>query len=136
MWGPDVNPIPHVSGLCRAHHDDVEEHRAWIKLEEGVFVWYDSKRDEVKHRRVWTQLGPLNPQPGSREGKPKKRRKKGKERRARRVWSISVPMEEIENGAGILDDLIEGLKEKHDDDRSPYYILVDSLNYRMLNEDA
>src|SRR5438132_9047067 len=32
--------IPHVVGLCPGHHRDVEEHRAWIKLEDEQFVWY------------------------------------------------------------------------------------------------
>jgi hypothetical protein len=63
---PGFDPIPHVTGLCRVHHDDVEEHRAWIKLEDGGFVWYVRKEDD------WLRRGALNPQPPGKEGKPKR----------------------------------------------------------------
>jgi hypothetical protein len=48
------HPIPHVTGLCRLHHDAVERHDAWIKLEDGEFVWYDraERTDERASRRV------------------------------------------------------------------------------------
>lgn len=38
--------IPHVAGLCRPHHEEVELHGAWIKYEEEVFVWYDRAPNE------------------------------------------------------------------------------------------
>src|SRR6266487_763407 len=65
--------LPHVTGLCRAHHTDVELHRAWIKLEDGVFVWYDRDNTWVLADPVygdgdgWERVGPLDPQPGGRE---------------------------------------------------------------------
>ncbi len=95
--------IPHVTGLCRAHHDNVELHDAWIKLEEGEWRWYDrwhktAKVGEgLKFERgagdegcppergcnEWEPIGPLNPQPGSVEGRPKRPRFKGEARRQR-----------------------------------------------------
>lgn len=85
--------IPHVAGLCRPHHEEVELHGAWIKYEEEVFVWYDRRTDEEtaaerarwseetgEHELsyptdddVWAFLGPLDPQPGDRtkQRKPK-----------------------------------------------------------------
>ena len=95
--------VPHAVGLCGSgttgHHGDVEEHRAWIKLEDGEYVWYDrvpptDPQDELPEEwQEWTLLGPLNPQPGSREGKPKRKRtvKGTSERAARKTVSIRLP---------------------------------------------
>jgi hypothetical protein len=126
-WASDaVLVLPHVTGLCRAHHDDVEQHRAWIKLEDGEFRWYDrrvrvydseesmliDRHDNGSDGFEWILLGPLNPQPGSREGKPKKRPHRGEAKRARTTWTIKVPKDEQENGAEVLDELTEACVEK------------------------
>jgi hypothetical protein len=73
-----VNIIPHATGLCGSgttgHHGEVESHDAWIKYEDGEFVWYERGYDLENHLEpVWRRLGPLNPQPGSVEGKPKRK---------------------------------------------------------------
>lgn len=129
--------IPHVTGLCRAHHDAVEIHDAWIKLEDGEWRWYDRKstfedeRDGVPHS--WELLGPLNPQPGSKTGKPKRKKFKGEARRRRTTISIKVPQDEQEDGAGIWDDRLEQVRERMaadgdlDPDRPPYYLLTDVM---------
>ncbi len=100
-----VEIVPHAVGLCGSgttgHHGDVEEHRAWIKLEDGVYVWYDRYAGEA-----WVELGPLNPQPGSREGKAKRRKFSGEAKRKRVNWQVRVPADQ-EDGAGILDDGLE-----------------------------
>lgn len=131
--------LPHVAGLCREHHDLVEDHRAWIKLEDdGEFVWYDRP---AKRRKAFEVVGALNPQPGSREGKPKKKkRKKGEERRMRATWTIRVP--DRDEDEPLLEDLTARLEERIQADagenaapaRSPYFTLVDAVNYTLLNE--
>jgi hypothetical protein len=95
--------LPHAVGLCGSgttgHHGDVEEHRAWIKLEEGVYVWYDRVAPTDPHDEIpedwqeWVSAGALNPQPGSVDGKTKKKRTvKGTEERAKRTTvSIRLP---------------------------------------------
>lgn len=105
--------IPHAVGLCGSgttgHHGDVEEHRAWIKYEDGEFVWYDAVDGVLNDRSLtayWEKLGPLNPQPGSREGKPKRKRFTGEARKQRKVLSIKVPADAEENGAEIWDELL------------------------------
>ena len=82
--GPAV-VIPHVVGLCRKHHDMVEEHFAWIKLdlETGVWSWWYSN-DQRDGTAIYAEEGPLNPQPGSAEGKPKRKRFQGEARKKRR----------------------------------------------------
>lgn len=127
------DPIPHVAGLCRAHHDDVEEHRAWIKLEDGEYVWYD-RSDYPNLEPEWISLGPLNPQPGSQDGKPKRRKFQGQARRARKTVSVKVPQDAQEDGAGILEDLIGQLEDRlgHEPHRPTYYSLVDGLNFALM----
>lgn len=102
--------IPHAIGLCGSgttgHHGDVEEHRAWIKLEEGEFVWYERQNTPQEATGAalspsddeWVRLGVLNPQPGSREGRPKRKRTvKGTTERAERK-TVSVRLPEGVNG--------------------------------------
>lgn len=145
--------LPHVTGLCRAHHDDAEEHRAWIKLEEGVWNWYrrmSSEETDAERERwseetgehqmsyptdddVWTLLGPLNPQPGSVESKTKRKKFQGEARRKRTTISIKVPQDEQEDGAGLLEDLQTKLEQAlgNDPARPAYYVLVDALNFAL-----
>lgn len=137
--GGDVHPlsegeiIPHVAGLCRAHHDDVEEHRAWIKLEDGEFVWYARERNADENGQGFDRVGPLNPQPGSRTGKPKRKKFKGEKRRKRTTISIKVPKDAQEDGAGVWDDRLEQAQTRMeadgelDPDRPPYYLITDIL---------
>jgi hypothetical protein len=115
---PESIVIPHAVGLCGSgttgHHGDVEEHRAWIKYEDGEFVWYDRSPTDgyvADGAVAWNKVGPLNPQPGSREGKPKRKRYTGQARRQRVNWQVKVPKDEQEDGAGILDDLLEQCKD-------------------------
>lgn len=109
-------PIPHAIGLCGSgttgHHGDLEEHRSWIKLEEDGFVWYDRVAPTDPHDEIpedwqgWHRVGILNPQPGSVEGKPKRRRtQKGTaERASRKTISVRLPED---FGGDDWDELIE-----------------------------
>jgi len=105
----DSEPIPHVTGLCRIHHSDVEIHQAWIKLEDGIFNWYD--REGITESS-WTLAGPLNPQPGSVEGKPKRRKKPKQPARKKAVYSIRVPKDMEEDGYEVLETLIDANRER------------------------
>ena len=145
--------IAHVTGLCRAHHDDVEEHRAWIKMEElpkaphHVFVWYDRGPDAIDNPIMqeeadpWIELGPLNPQPGSRDGKPKRSRKRhqGEARRKRATVSLRVPDDAQEDGAGLLDEAIERVEDllypdrpEGEKRRPAYFTLMDALEIAAI----
>lgn len=128
--GFDSAPIPHAVGLCGSgttgHHGDVEDHRSWIKYEEGVWNWYERRAaDETSEvggvelhipytsafDDEWVLVGPLNPQPGSVEGKPKRRKLVGEARRARANWQVRVPAD-AEDGAAILDELSDACWQK------------------------
>lgn len=144
IWNAPV--LPHVAGLCRAHHDAVEAHRAWIKLQDAGFVWYDRK--EINEADPWedassnelfhtwfTKVGPLNPQPGSREGKPKRRKYQGEKRRKRKTISMRVP-DDHEDGAGMFEDLSKRVEALigHDEPRPVWFTCIDAFNYVLLNE--
>lgn len=104
-------PTPHVTGLSHDVHSDLTEHRKWIKLEDGIFNAYERNKNVCRDcldsdglnggevvacecdefRDEWELVGPLNPQPGSVEGKPKRARHKGEAKRQRKTISIRVP---------------------------------------------
>ena len=67
------SPLAHVTGLCRHHHELVENHKAWIQLNDKTleFVWL-----ELDDAQDWVELGVLDPQPGGREKNHRPRRKR------------------------------------------------------------
>ncbi len=152
LGGGDVTPtsdergggfrqaIPHVTGLCRMHHDAVELHAAWIKLEEGEWRWYDESAawsvDEGVQR--WTLVGPLNPQPGSVEGRAKRKKFKGEARRNRTTISIKVPKDDQEDGGALFDEAIEALRERYNPESNlpVYNVIMLALHYTILNTTA
>lgn len=141
--------LPNIIGLCRPHHDDVEQHRSWIRLEDGVFNWYDrvDANDvpgavnpqpdvyeapegwQVGSGSWWQLVGPLVPQPGQ-VGQVKKPRKKAGATDARksRFVRYRVP-DDAENGAEILKELIQVGRDEWADDLGwtetvpPYYVI-------------
>ncbi len=130
------DPIPHVTGLSRSEHDDVEQHRAWIKLEDGVFNWYQRQQLEGPEY-TFELLGPLNPQPGQ-VGTPKKKKRafQGEAKRKRSNWQVKIPADS-EDGAGILDD---GFRRAYEvvadegnldafEDRTQYVCLADIFEW-------
>lgn len=147
----DTVVLPHVTGLCRKHHDLVTVDEAWIKLEYGEFAWYDryveggvvvdgeELDDTATGETRWVAVGLLDPQPGGREKSKKPRKKfKGEARRKRATISIKVPKDEQEDGAGLFTDYVEQLEAKltGDDPRPVYYTLIDALSYTLLNADS
>lgn len=87
-------PLPHAVGFCGSgttgHHGDLEEQRARLVLEEGVWYWEDNYGDADD--RGWTRIGALVPQPGSQEGREKKRpRRTGEAKKSAPTISIRRP---------------------------------------------
>lgn len=113
---------PHVTGLCRPHHRDVEEHRAWIRYQGGIFEWYDRAfpaHGETKYDKLedidWTLIGKLTPQPGE---KPfttavKKAKTVKKEGRLKAMYGVRIPADEKENGFDVIEGLVDGFREKY-----------------------
>lgn len=134
--------IPHVTGLCRAHHDDVEEHRAWIRLnDDGFWEWWDRYHGKEPTETDWidpatgtgwTLLGELNPQPGSVEGKPKRRKRAttSEERKARVNYTVKTPKDEENVIPELVDAAREALHEEMgwDDDVPAYFVITAALS--------
>jgi len=96
-------PLPHATGLCGSgttgHHGDVEEHRAWIRYQNGQYVWYERNQNDPANTPLMDQfdyVGPLNPQPGAREATPKPPMPKDgeKKKRKKQIFSVSLPENE------------------------------------------
>jgi hypothetical protein len=107
-------PIPHCIGLCREHHDNVEAHLSWCKLESGTWVWLDLDNIDPEQLGVpdtYVEIGELNPQPGATKSKAKRSRLKGEARRKRRTISIRVP-DDAENGGEVWDEHLERVRSK------------------------
>jgi hypothetical protein len=103
--------IPHVTGLTRQEHKDIEEHRAHITLDEGVWYWWELvEKGSSGLDDQWERVGALNPQPGSREGKPKRKKQAttSAEKKAKVTYSIKTPKDE-EN---VLPELEETLRDE------------------------
>lgn len=133
-----------LTGLCFAHHEAVTRGEAHILLDEGVFCW--------AHR---LHVMPLDPQPpldglpltapgaGAQEpGQPVERCEScghvkrprvelpPGERRPKASWVVSVPKDERENGAEVLETLaLEAAKILERDDHASwrYYTLAEAL---------
>lgn len=127
--------IPHVVPLCGhgtdGHHGDVEAHRAWIKYEDGVFVWYDQNDniDGALPDEEWYKVGALKPQPAEPAKKTSRKRFTGEARKTRKTISVKVPNTAEENGAEVWDTLVESVREKYApemgwDDNVPVYFVV------------
>ena len=127
------HPIPHVTGLCRTHHDQVEHHSAWIRLsDDGIFTWYD----RVEGEQEWVKIGALDPQPGGRQKVRKPRKKfQGEARRNRLTISYKVPKDEQEDGAGLIDEALQQFEEAlgyGDNPRPNYYSYLNALQIATI----
>lgn len=129
VWITD--PIPHVVGLSREIHEAVEKKQKKIALVKGKWIAYDKNAEGE-----WVELGELSPQPGARGGK-KRKRFTGAKRRKRKVVTIRVPNDAEEDGAGLLDEALNGMREILDQDETypPYYCIMAALDYTLLNAD-
>ena len=143
VWSGQI--IPHAVGLCGSgttgHHGDLEEHRAWLKLEDDVWVWYDRNKDWDDPETVngstdeWQFIGKLNPQPGSQDGKTKRgpNKKTTGKARAKHCYTLNVPKDEQENGVEVLETLIASCRDEWKDEMGwsenvpDYYPVVAAL---------
>ena len=127
---PDGAVVGNIVFLCNAHHRQITENRARISYLDGFFYWVD-KATEAK--LSWQPVfycsmanylagihdsKPLEekraPKPGlcSHCGQPlpHKKPEKPEAKRVRKTWSVSVPVDEQENGAELLDEHLETIR--------------------------
>lgn len=137
LW--DGRVLQNIMGICHRHHELVTVNEADLVFnDEGVFTWvsldtfgplspqplsleaFEAKAmqltidgGEVPHTHVVGEhdhAAEVCPTCGKRK-KPKDDLPAG-EKRARATWSVSVPKDERENGAEVLDELILACAER------------------------
>lgn len=126
-----TDPIPHVIGLSREIHEQVEKKQKKIMLVGGKWVAWDKDAEGA-----WVEVGELSPQPGAR-GAKKRKRFKGEKRRKRKTISFRVPDDEQEDGAGLLDEKANAIRKLFGEDESYpfYYVVSAALDFTLLNAD-
>lgn len=162
LW--DGTEVGNLVGLCHDHHADVTENRAHIEWRErdGCFTYSDLFMAAVP--LTWQpphqHLNMLMPSEGSspnevgqtdssercptcgrRPPKPKVETPP-EQKKIRRTWALTVPVDEREDGADVLDGLIEAARQKIADDGGPeygdgrkqvYYVLTTALSAYLLS---
>lgn len=117
--------IPHVTGLCREHHRDVEEHRAWIRYEDGEFSWHHFIYSSIDN---WLPIGLLVPQPGEVQHPKKKRTATPKSTHDTKQVALTAPTEEMEVFLTLLEEARVMLgREKTNRSRWKFYTLLEVL---------
>lgn len=127
---PDGVEIGNLTGMCFAHHQDITENKERIEYRGGKFYWTDGKpltrqppvreiiqtteQEIVRHthddkvsidvRQKCDACGRALPKP--------KIDGQDEEKRPRATWAVSVPMDQRENGAETLSELLEAAREE------------------------
>ena len=158
----DSRVIGNLTGVCPPCHDDLTGrlggHKAAIRYHEHDFWWALPVANDGKVSN-YHLVAPIDPQPPTpetiynaqsdvspsesscpfcgqkRRHSPAPRRGWG---RRRKTWTVQVPADEQENGADVLDTLIENLAPLIPNADSSgvgrYYALVPVLTYATLDE--
>lgn len=148
LW--DGRVVQNLVPLCFEHHDDITVNRAVIRMDdEAGFVW--GRPSPVgfldPQPRFLDELAVAHPEPAGQLveevctscGAPKRRPRvqlPPGERRPRKSWTISVPVDERENGADVLDTLLEEcakLLGRHEHASWRYFTLVETLALVVQN---
>ena len=165
---PDGTTVRNVIGLCWHHHEDVTGsqggHKAWVKWVSGFeFAWLEMRSTDGNWQQTGTFSLPAPPpeavpaDSGGREAErcPTCGRQKTKAhvehepgpKRPRKSWTIRVPSDADkdgadygEDGAAILDELIEGCAEvfgmeEYTSALARYYVVVRALTVVLQNRE-
>lgn len=159
----DGRVVGNLTGVCPPCHDDltgsVGGHKAAIRYHQDAFWWALPVAVNGEKVSKYNLVGPIEPQPPTpetiynaqsdvsppesscpfcgqkRRHSPAPRRGWG---RRRKSWVVMVPADEQENGADVLDTLIENLAPLIPNAGSSgvgrYYALVPVLTYATLDE--
>ncbi|HEX4468580.1 MAG TPA: hypothetical protein VH080_03560, partial [Gemmatimonadaceae bacterium] len=153
---PDTRIVQNLCALCWQCHQRITENVAWIELVDGAFRYIDPLREtnevlvpqpkdlpsfatamqikidgsEVAHEEVVQEREePPCPTCGHQKRKTTRELPAGP-RRNRASWTVSVPKDERENGADVLDALALACAEKlgrADHSSWKYYTLAEVL---------
>jgi hypothetical protein len=150
--------IGNKTGLCAKCHGEIHAEKFVIQWIEGAFWWCLPLGSKLTNDRHYHPIAPLSYQPptpdtlAEREagtpavesehcpmcGQFKRRRPRaGGPRLRRKTWIVKVPDSEVEDGAEVLDTLVENLSLLIPDSDAGlagrYYVLVHSLAYSTMH---
>lgn len=147
---------PNVCALCPRCHDRITAGETAIRLNEGQWWWSLVTAGKTSDRR-FILVEPLDPHPPTLEqasapqphpvsgsevcptcGQARRRRAgdpRPSVRRRRATWGVRVPADEAEDGAAVLDTLVDDLSIVlgYDGDNARYYVLVPALAFCQMN---
>jgi hypothetical protein len=150
--------VGNLAGLCWMHHEDITRNRAGIIWENRLkqYTWVDEQGVSVgklsPHPPIHGEPAKDDPRivdhlhgPGSAEvcptcSRPIRRPKdasKLEEKKRRKTWLVTVPDEAAEDGALVLDVMVEELAVLFGREDSPklrYYVLTQALALLLQNE--
>lgn len=154
--------IGNLTGICFNHHNELTENKQQITYDKGIFYWSDGRtlipqppsiEKPVEIPDFLNPVPPPDPEnlpPGhvlepdhDREVCPTCNRKLPKpkvetpmeDRKPRGTWAVGVPMDERENGADTLDELLEACRDELDkaglsygnESKVKFYVLATTL---------
>lgn len=134
--------MPNVCGLCRPCHDLITNNKAQIVYENHEYRWSQGGNVmPLEPPPPQMDKPPVFPEPRIFAARvcptcerplPKPKPDKPEEKRPRRTWSVTVPKDERENGAEMLDVLIEETRAELGKAGLPYGE-ADSVKYFVLS---
>lgn len=155
----DGTVVGNKTGLCYEHHNVAihDQAKAEIKWIDGAYWWCLMGGSKLTNDREAHAVGPLTYQPPTPDslveqtsgpvvesdhcpmcGQTKRRRLSSPPGgRRRKTWIVKVPDEEVEDGADVLDTLVENLAllvpNADASATGRYYVLVPVLAYATMN---
>jgi hypothetical protein len=153
--------IANICGLCRTHHQQITENKSMIRWSQplALFLWVEGHGwmnggwEGVLTPRIQAIKSPPDNVPGDEEvviaqpmeidhnvcpncKRPFRKKTEQEKAKVRKTWAVSVPKTEHENGAEVLDTLLEesrkmmaqsGMVAYGDEAKARYYVLAAAL---------
>lgn len=128
---PEGKEVGNIVGLCPDCHRLVTENRVHITFRptDNRFCWNGAPlayqppgagqgaiRPGFAEQSVAAEIVERSkcPSCGRRMPKPKEDKEKDEEKRPRKTWSVAVPFDQQENGAEVIDELLDAAEEAMD----------------------
>jgi hypothetical protein len=168
---PDGMEVGNLTGLCFNHHNQVTENKTRIVWDGEGFSWGEdgdlfplapqpphhhqvSEENMETFEKISERLAedqaetveddrPICPGCGRKLPKPKIDTPK-EDKKPRGTWAIAIPMDERENGADVLDEMLEVIREKLDTvgmsyseaSNAKYYVLSTAMGLVLSHFDS
>lgn len=144
---PDGRVVGNCCGLCQGCHAEVTNNAAWIEYDGERFLW----NNMIEAALPLTWQPPMGEVPAPHEhlenecptchrAMPKPKIDNPSEaKRIRKSWTITVPKDHLEDGAAVLDELLEGIREEMGkrgmsySESARYFVLSTALALLLTN---